>query len=1096
MFAAFFPLKKLRRNGKYLLFGAILLVGVVAVYHEMVAAKAWSGDTSMNPDSSSWRRSMFDERVRKDHQPDSVEDSTAWRASYILQTWKPEYKGQANLHVFEDWCGSSTADLHKNLHYPLYPHSRTTVQKLAASPQWTNYGLRIFGYLHPYIDGEFVFALSSDDNSEFWLSTDASPLNLRSLAWVGKAGTEWTAPGEFEKYASQTSKPVWLSAQRRYFFEVIHKQNDRGTDHVEVAWQLLDQGSRFSMIESHHISLYVNESAFLMSDVAHIPQTAASHVQPPTKQQKGTADMLREDPRDSFYQVPLLDNKFLQGVLPDCSYKPSYIIKDFPLLRYQGLQFVHMSYIYPNDYTRLTHMETENSCFYPESPYYMKMFGFSRYMRLDHPDMQKTGNIGQDFGFQRRKSEQVEEDEFNNEAYQREKEAGKDQVDNAIFPDYGDDYDDYAQRRRRKLFSLVVQDTNNKLKNMSATRLHTDELQRRQGKDDFPKPEQQKPAQPQQTTPASKHPPPLQHNRAGLKLEGWGKKADQIKPKRKLKPAKKQKPKLVETAVRPGKTNPMMPSDRGQLKPMEQSADPSEQLNSKRLDIQRSRKMNNTQNQRIKNSKLQPLEKDEEDAPSPENPTVDLQQKLVFRKIDLQPIDIHQFATPEREMERAVVMINQRDKQLRVKEQEMKMPLQDLENSINRAKLMAKGKMEKKQSVRREVEDQVGEEDEERNMALLRRDSLWGPGEDFEGTDDEDLTPAPVFDTEVNWSQTFQVNHLDLQAQRSDWIDLQCNISGNVLLQSSDALPIVQAFMDQLNQKHHGQFTLVRVVNVVKRMDGVQGSRYLVELELKDANDQLLRLSYYIYTLIRHSRQHSKDFRFPRPEPELVLCNPVGFRWNPKATVHFIVPVKNQARWVQQLIADMEQLFRETRDSNFNLIIADYNSTDIDVRKALQKSSLPRYQYVKLSGNFERSAGLQAGIDLIDDDHSIVFLCDLHIHFPPSIIDTIRKHCVEGYMAFAPIVLRLACGATPLDAKGYWEVNGFGLLGIYKSDLDAVGGMNTKEFKDRWGGEDWELLDRILQAGLEVERMYLRNFFHHYHSKRGMWNRRVSPRHS
>lgn len=42
MIAAFFPMKKLRRNGKYLLFGAILLVGLVAVYHEMVAAKAWS----------------------------------------------------------------------------------------------------------------------------------------------------------------------------------------------------------------------------------------------------------------------------------------------------------------------------------------------------------------------------------------------------------------------------------------------------------------------------------------------------------------------------------------------------------------------------------------------------------------------------------------------------------------------------------------------------------------------------------------------------------------------------------------------------------------------------------------------------------------------------------------------------------------------------------------------------------------------------------------------------------------------------------------------------------------------------------------------
>ena len=136
-----------------------------------------------------------------------------------------------------------------------------------------------------------------------------------------------------------------------------------------------------------------DESALLMSDVAHIPQTVASHQHTPTEQQKGAADMLREDPRDSFYQgerrltvglflyhtvdklshlpfptlqlqvlcslypptqfevilsqmccvcfaVPLLDNKFLQGVLPDCSYKPSYIIKDFPLLRYQGLQFV------------------------------------------------------------------------------------------------------------------------------------------------------------------------------------------------------------------------------------------------------------------------------------------------------------------------------------------------------------------------------------------------------------------------------------------------------------------------------------------------------------------------------------------------------------------------------------------------------------------------------------------------------------------------------------------------------------------------------------------------------------------------------------
>lgn len=38
--------------------------------------------------------------------------------------------------------------------------------------------------------GDFQFSVSSDDNSEFWLSSDESPLNARLLVYVGQVSTE------------------------------------------------------------------------------------------------------------------------------------------------------------------------------------------------------------------------------------------------------------------------------------------------------------------------------------------------------------------------------------------------------------------------------------------------------------------------------------------------------------------------------------------------------------------------------------------------------------------------------------------------------------------------------------------------------------------------------------------------------------------------------------------------------------------------------------------------------------------------------------------------------------------------------------------
>ncbi|KAI4530311.1 hypothetical protein MG293_020167 [Ovis ammon polii] len=655
--------------------------------------------------------------------------------------------------------------------------TRTTVKKLAVSPKWKNYGLRLFGFIHPARDGDVQFSVASDDNSEFWLSPNESPAGAQLVAFVGKTGSEWTAPGEFTKFSSQVSKPRRLMASRRYYFELLHKQDDRGSDHVEVGWRAFLPGLKFEVIGSAHISLYTDESALKMDHVAHVPQSPASHVGGRPRQEEPRADMLRPDPRDAFFLTPRVEPSDLESVLEPCAYAPTYVVKDFPIARYQGLQFVYLSFVYPNDHTRLTHMEADNKCFYRESPLY-----------LERPQLPGEG-------------EEDEEEE-------------------------GDD--------------------------------------------------------------------------------------------------------------------------------------------------------------------------DEEGAPGDENAS----------------------------------------------------------------------------------------EDSEEAAGLAR--GRWR----------EDA---------IDWQRTFSVGHVDFELLRSDWNDLRCNVSGNLQLPEAEAVDVVAQYMERLNMRHSGRYALLRIVNVEKRRDSARGSRFLLELELQERGGRRLRLSEYVFLRLPGARAGDTEEDRESPEPAAAsparpdgrpeLCRPLRLAWRQDVTVHFVVPVKNQARWVVQFLADMAALHARTGDSRFSVVLVDFESEDMDVEQALRAARLPRYQYLRRAGNFERSAGLQAGVDAVEvrgqggagrksplswgeralperrarlrpprcpqDASSIVFLCDLHIHFPPSILDGIRKHCVEGKLAFAPVVMRLSCGSSPGDPHGYWEVNGFGLFGIYKSDFDRIGGMNTEEFRDQWGGEDWELLDRI-----------------------------------
>ena len=90
-------------------------------------------------------------------------------------------------------------------------------------------------------------------------------------------------------------------------------------------------------------------------------------------------------------------------------------------------------------------------------------------------------------------------------------------------------------------------------------------------------------------------------------------------------------------------------------------------------------------------------------------------------------------------------------------------------------------------------------------------------------------------------------------------------------------------------------------------------------------------------------------------------------------------------------------------------------------------------------------------------------------------------------MVYTPIIARLDCGSMPWDPAGHWDPWGYGMFGAFKSDWDRFGGFNEERFSTKWGGEDWDLMDRAYQVGLEFERIKHADFYHYYHTRKGMW---------
>lgn len=146
---------------------------------------------------------------------------------------RPLLVGEVYRDYWLNVSGLTIADLRAAPGFPDSPDGTDVWTRLQAPVNvGDNFGSLVTGVIYPPDDGEYTFYLSSDDQSEFWLSTDSDPANLKQIANV----PGWVAPFDYTGSPSQISDPVALKAGQPYAFKLLHKEG-QGGDNVAVEWE-------------------------------------------------------------------------------------------------------------------------------------------------------------------------------------------------------------------------------------------------------------------------------------------------------------------------------------------------------------------------------------------------------------------------------------------------------------------------------------------------------------------------------------------------------------------------------------------------------------------------------------------------------------------------------------------------------------------------------------------------------------------------------------------------------------------------------------------------------------------------------------------
>ncbi len=152
--------------------------------------------------------------------------------------------------------GAAVEQLTQDSRFGAQPDQVVPLFNLATPPEtrvgndtWWQVGVRIRGYLYPPVTGDYTLWVAADDSAEFWLSSNSEPSGSARICWIEQPGN----PDEWTKEPNQHSGPVHLETGKRYYFEVLHKQQ-WSPNFLSIAWE--PPGERQAVISGRFLSPY------------------------------------------------------------------------------------------------------------------------------------------------------------------------------------------------------------------------------------------------------------------------------------------------------------------------------------------------------------------------------------------------------------------------------------------------------------------------------------------------------------------------------------------------------------------------------------------------------------------------------------------------------------------------------------------------------------------------------------------------------------------------------------------------------------------------------------------------------------------------